>query len=161
MNFNKIYYDSIKFNIPLYCNKNNYRMNNNRFTISLHILTLLEQANGELLSSDFIAGSININPVLVRKEIINLRKHGFVQSKEGKGGGTTLAKNASTIALADVYLAVKEKSILGANKNQPNPLCKVGKQINQHLDDLFNDAENALINQLATQTLASFSSKFV
>ena len=136
-------------------------MNSSRFSISLHILTLLDQAKGALVSSDWIAGSININPVLVRKEIINLRKHGFVLSKEGKGGGSALAKNASDINLGDVYLAVKQKSILGESKNEPNPNCPVGKQINKHLDQLYNDAEEALIKRLSAQNLSDFSSKFI
>ncbi|WP_316802766.1 Rrf2 family transcriptional regulator [Pedobacter nototheniae] len=135
-------------------------MNSSRFSISLHILTLLDQAKGALVSSDWIAGSININAVLVRKEIINLRKHGFVQSKEGKGGGTALAKNAADINLGDVYLAVKQKSILGESKNEPNPNCPVGKQINKHLDQLYNDAESALIKSLSAQNLLDFSAKF-
>ena len=135
-------------------------MNNGRFSISLHILTLLDQAKGEVLTSDYIAGSININPVLVRKEIANLRKHGFVESKEGKGGGALLAKSAALINLGEVYRSVKHKSVLGESKNEPNPACRVGRQIGAHLEDLYSAAENALISNLATQTLADFSKKF-
>ncbi|RNL54516.1 Rrf2 family transcriptional regulator [Pedobacter jejuensis] len=135
-------------------------MSNSRFPISLHILTLLDEANGNVVSSEYLAGSININPVLVRKEIMNLRKHGFVGSKEGKGGGSFLAKDAKEINLAEVYNAVKTNTILGQSKNEPNPKCPVGKQINQHLNELYNDAENALINNLSKQTLADFALKF-
>ncbi|KQS37506.1 Rrf2 family transcriptional regulator [Pedobacter sp. Leaf194] len=135
-------------------------MNNSRFPVSLHILTLLHDAQGSLVSSDYLAGSININPVLVRKEIINLRKHGFVDSKEGKGGGSFLAKNAVDINLGDVYKAVKSSNILGQNKNEPNPNCPIGRQINEHLNTLYSEAENALIENLSTQTLADFTSKF-
>lgn len=135
-------------------------MNNSRFPISLHILTLLNDANGALVSSEYLAGSININPVLVRKEIINLRKHGFVDSKEGKGGGSFLAKNASDINLGEVYRAVKTNSVLGQSKNEPNPNCPIGKQINKHLKTLYSDAEYALIQNLSTQSLADFALKF-
>lgn len=135
-------------------------MNSSRFPVSLHILTLLEDANGEMVSSDFLAGSININPVLVRKEIMNLRKHGFVDSKEGKGGGSFLAKSAADINLGEVYKAVKNVSILGQSKNEPNPKCPIGRQINQHLDELYVDAEQALIDRLSKQTLAAFAAKF-
>ena len=57
---------------------------NGRFSISLHILTLLDAVKGVVVSSDYLAGSININPVLVRKEIVNLRKFGFVRVRKGK-----------------------------------------------------------------------------
>ncbi|MCX3263391.1 Rrf2 family transcriptional regulator [Pedobacter agri] len=135
-------------------------MNSSRFSISLHILTLLDDAKGMLVSSEYLAGSININPVLVRKEIMNLRKHGFVDSKEGKGGGSFLAKNASDINLGEVYKAVNNNNILGQSKNQPNPKCPIGKQINQHLNTLYSDAEKALIENLSNQTLADFALRF-
>ena len=135
-------------------------MNNGRFAISLHILTLLDKANGEVLSSDYIAGSININPVLVRKELSNLRNHGMVLSKEGKNGGSYLAKSAQNITLGEIYSSVRQNSLLGNLKNTPNPQCPVGKQINKHLDNLYVDTENALIRQLSAQTLADFSRKF-
>ncbi|TDQ07523.1 Rrf2 family transcriptional regulator [Pedobacter metabolipauper] len=136
-------------------------MNNSRFAISLHILTLLEKAKGELLSSEWIAGSININPVLVRKELGNLRSHGLVNSKEGKNGGSYLEKAADQISLAQVYHAVKQDHLLGVSKNTPNPLCQVGKQINMHLNTLYDSTEQTLISELSKQTLADFSSKFI
>ncbi|WP_113654827.1 Rrf2 family transcriptional regulator [Pedobacter namyangjuensis] len=135
-------------------------MNNGRFAIALHLLTLLDQAKGELLSSEYLAGSININPVLVRKELSSLRKHGFVQSKEGKNGGSTLAVSAKEITLAAVYNSVKQLSLLGHQKNTPNPKCPVGKDINKHLNNLYNDTEKILIDQLNKKTLADFSQQF-
>jgi DNA-binding IscR family transcriptional regulator len=135
-------------------------MNNGRFSISVHILTLLASARGEVLSSDFMAGSININPVLVRKELINLRDHHLVGSKEGKNGGAFLLKAPKDIRLSDVFEAVKESPLLGQAKNLPNPDCQIGKQINKHLDNLYTNAEKALIKQLKTITLQKFADQF-
>jgi Rrf2 family protein len=135
-------------------------MNNGRFAIALHILTLLDKAKGELLSSEYLAGSININPAMVRKELVSLRNHGFVESKEGKNGGSSLAKSASEITLGEVYQSVRQLSLLGHQKNTPNPKCPVGKDINEHLNNLYNDTELVLIEQLSKQSLADFSQKF-
>jgi Rrf2 family protein len=135
-------------------------MNSSRFSISIHILNLLARAGDELLSSDHIAGSVNINPVLVRKEISNLRNNGLIISKEGKNGGSILAKPAEKILLSDVYRAVRQSPLLGQNKNRPNPDCEVGRQINNHLDNLFLEAENAMISKLNQTTLADFSKQF-
>jgi len=135
-------------------------MNNGRFSIALHILVLLDKAKGELLSSEYLAGSININPAMVRKELISLRNHGFVQSKEGKNGGSSLAGSAKDITLGLVYESVRQSSFLGHQKNVPNPLCPVGREINTHLDNLYNDTEKVLIEQLSKQTLADFSQQF-
>lgn len=137
-------------------------MNNSRFSTSVHILTLLASAaKGEVLTSDYLAGSININPVLVRKELINLRKHGLVNSKEGKNGGVYLNKSAETIYLSDVYRAVQSAPLLGKAKNEPNPACPIGRQIGTHLENLYAGAEQALVRQLGTTTLQEFVNQFV
>ena len=134
-------------------------MNNGRFATALHILTLLEIKKDELLSSEFIANSINVNPAVVRKEIGNLRAHGFIESKEGKGGGYSLGKPASQIHLSDVYKSVNDSPLLGRS-NDPNPDCPIGKQINSHLNDLFSSAEDALLKQIGRITVKDFAKKF-
>jgi Rrf2 family protein len=136
-------------------------MNNARFQISVHILTLLAKADGEPMSSELIAASININPVLVRKEIAILRKAGMVQSKEGKNGGCFLAKNAQNILLSEVYKAVRQDAtVFGKSKNTPNPACPVGRQINQHIEGIFQIADDAILESLGKISLAEFSNQF-
>jgi Rrf2 family protein len=135
-------------------------MNNGRFAISVHILTLLADAEEEWISSEYLSGSININPVLVRKELSNLREHGLVISKEGKSGGNRLAKSPEQIFMSDVYKAVKQKDLLGKSINSPNPKCDVGKEINKHLDNLYEDAEQALLQSLSKKSLSDFHKQF-
>lgn len=135
-------------------------MTGSQFPIAIHILTLLATTDEEWLSSDYIAGSININPVLVRKEIRNLRKSRLVATKAGKTGGNRLARPASDIFISDVYVAVQPEQILGRLKNAPNPFCPVGRQINQQLEKLYRDAEKALIGNLGKITLKDFCNRF-
>ena len=73
------------------------------------------------MSSEYIAGSINVNPVVVRKEIKNLKALGYIQSKEGKGGGAKLATDAGNITLAAIYRSVSEDQ--KGKLNSPNPAC--------------------------------------
>lgn len=134
-------------------------MNNGRFATALHILTLLAQQPGEALTSEYMAGSINVNAVVVRKAVSSLKEHGFIQSKEGKGGGSILAKDPKEIRLSGIYQAVNQTPILGRT-NSPNPVCLVGKQINHHLQSLYSEAEEALIKKLSQTTLADFTGKF-
>jgi len=84
----------------------------------------------------------------------------LVESKEGKTGGFSLGKPSKQIRLSDIYTAVRQAPILGQTKNDPNPKCLVGKQINKHLDDLYADAEDALVKKLGKTTLAEFTSRF-
>jgi Rrf2 family protein len=133
---------------------------NGRFPIAVHILTLLSKAEGELLSSDYIAGSININPALARKEISNLRNNGLIESKEGKSGGYSLGKPANQISLADVYLLVRTQPLLGAAKNIPNPDCPIGKQINKNIDDLYADVDKTILKKLGSISIVDFCNRF-
>lgn len=134
-------------------------MNNVRFATSLHILTLLTTMKDEFLSSGFIAGSVNVNAAVIRKEMSNLRAHHLVESKEGKGGGSTLARPASQIRLSDIYEAVRQVPVLG-RANTPNPKCPVGKEVNKHLEELYTETDNYLIQKLSAMTLEEFAGKF-
>lgn len=130
---------------------------NTRFKIAIHILTLLNKAEGVLLSSDYIASSLNTNPALVRKEIGNLRNFGLITSKEGKGGGYALGKAAKQIRLSEIYQTVKPTA---GSKHEPNPDCPVGKQINRQIAQLYTSMDNAVIKKLEAITLAAFSKQF-
>ncbi|WP_306352991.1 RrF2 family transcriptional regulator [Flavobacterium sp. '19STA2R22 D10 B1'] len=131
-----------------------------KFAISTHILTLLAQTPNEYLASDYIAGSLNIHPVLVRKEISNLKKNHLVESKEGKNGGTKLIKSAKDITLEDIFKITFDKVTLGYSKNEPNPACPVGKQINNNLDHLYDDINQSISTHLKNISLAEFVEKF-
>ena len=62
-------------------------MNNTRFATAIHIMTILGSKPEEWQTSDWLAESININPVVVRKELSVLRDFGLVESRKGKDGG--------------------------------------------------------------------------
>jgi len=131
-----------------------------KFAITTHILTLLAKFPEEYLASDYIAGSLNIHPVLVRKEIANLKKNHLVESREGKYGGTKLLKSPEAISMEEIFNITFEKVNFGFSKNDPNPLCPVGKQINTNLTHLYDDINDSIISKLKTISLAEFSKKF-
>jgi DNA-binding IscR family transcriptional regulator len=131
-----------------------------KFAITLHILSLLSKYTDEFLSSEYIAQSLNINPVLVRKEICNLKKFDLVECKEGKNGGTKLLKPAEQITLEDIFRMTFEKVTLGYSKNEPNPACPVGKKINSNLESLYCDINKKISSQLSEISLLAFTSEF-
>jgi DNA-binding IscR family transcriptional regulator len=132
---------------------------NGRFSIAMNIMTLLCSEDRKL-SSEYMAGSINVNPVLIRKELSNLIKHHLIISQQGKNGGYALGKPATDLSLASIYNAVKPDTILGKAKNQPNPNCAVGKQINTHLNILDQEIEQNILNKLGDTSLAEFCKRF-
>ncbi|WP_027136751.1 Rrf2 family transcriptional regulator [Gaetbulibacter saemankumensis] len=135
-------------------------MNNTRFATALHILTLLADSEGEWVSSEWIAGSININPVVVRKELSVLNEAGLVISKKGKTGGNALAKSSAYITLDTIYLAVKNSEVLGKRNVKTNPKCPIGKTINEKLDGLFKSIDTMVNNELRGKTLENFVAEF-
>ena len=135
-------------------------MNNTRFATAVHIMTLLAKSPQEWLTSEWVAGSINVNPVIVRKEISVLREAGLIISRQGKVGGSQLAKNADDIKISDIYLAVKNTEVLGKKNNNPNPKCLVGKEINEHLQTLFSETDQLVIRFLGNKTLQEFMDNF-
>lgn len=135
-------------------------MNNTRFSTALHILTLLADSEENWVNSDWIAGSININAAMVRKELSTLQDAGFVIGRKGKEGGSRLSKPSREISLADIYMAVKNTEVLGKKNLNTNPQCLVGKQINQELEKLYADTDQLVINSLKGLTLENFAKKF-
>lgn len=133
-------------------------MNNVQFATSIHILTLLAITK-ESLSSAYIAGSINTDPSIVRRALRVLNANGLVTTREGKGGGTVLAKPADKLFLSDIYSAVIDTPLLG-RLNNPNPQCNTGRQINDRLRELYSEADEAVLRKFSKISLASFCKRF-
>ena len=135
-------------------------MNNTRFATAIHIMTLLAKSPQEWLTSEWMAGSININPAVVRKEISVLREAGLITSRQGKEGGSQLSRNADSITISEIYSAVKNSEVLGKKNNNPNPVCSVGREINNHLNDLFVETDQLVLKFLGNKSLKEFTDQF-
>ncbi len=124
-------------------------------------MTLLALYRDQWMNSVLIASSLNINPVLVRRELTLLKKGNLIESKEGKNGGVRLIKDPNTILLSDIFnLAKGEETVLSLSKNTPNPSCRVGKQINENLMLIMKTIDDSIINTLKLKTLEEFKNKF-
>ena len=126
-----------------------------RFTVALHILTLLASSPGEALTSEYIAGSVNTNSVVVRRLLAFLREAGIVSSQAGNRGGWALSVNPEKLTLRDVRRAVQEGSPFSMHSQLPNPKCPVGKNIQQALTPIYHRAERVMEDQLARTTIMS------
>ena len=125
-----------------------------RFTVAVHVLTLLAHEEGRALTSDYIAGSVNTNPVVIRRVLGLLAKAGLVSTAEGAGGGTTLAKPAEKITLADIFAAVEQGDFFVLPRNEPNPLCPVGRSVQTVLGDHLSRFQDALERDMRRVTIA-------
>ncbi|TDF98095.1 Rrf2 family transcriptional regulator [Paenibacillus piri] len=120
-----------------------------RFAVAIHILSLLEVNKAGTNTSEFIAGSVNTNPVVIRRITGMLSRAGFVEVKPGVAGAKLL-RPVSEITLLDIYQAVNvvEEDALFSVHDAPNPDCPVGRNIQASIMPLFSSAQKAMENVL-------------
>jgi len=127
-----------------------------RFTIAVHIFSCIDYFQDQYkITSDFLAGSVNANPVIIRKIMSQLRDAGLVNVARGTGG-ITLTRPAEEITLLDVFNAVdsiEDNQLFHFHEN-PNTNCPVGRNIHIALDDKLEDAQKALEDKLSSITIA-------
>ena len=127
--------------------------------MSVHILTVLAYKNGDHVSSDFLAASINTNPVIIRRLLLTLQQARLIETRKGAGLGSRLSRSPSRITLAEVYRAVNIPSPLSLPSRKPTGHCPVGHCITAVLQQVCDSAQTALEHQLARTTLASVLSE--
>lgn len=126
-----------------------------RFTLAVHIFACIDTFKDEYkVTSDFLAGSTNVNPVIVRKILGQLKAAGLVEVARGSGGAS-IPRPLSEITFLDIYRAVEciESGELFHFHDKPNPGCPVGKNIHNVLDDKLRRVQDAMEKELASITL--------
>lgn len=130
---------------------------NTRFAVAVHILTLIESQANQPTSSEWIAGSVNTNPALIRRLLSQLARAGLTRSRKGAGGGALLARSAHSITLAEVYRAISDDTGMLPIHPAPNPRCPIGRNIQRVLADRIHAAEEALHAELGRTTIADLA----
>lgn len=125
-----------------------------RFAVAIHILTLLEINKDGINTSEYLSGSVNTNPVVIRRIMGMLNKAGFVEVRPGVAG-TKLSRELSEITLLDIYRAVHvvEEDSLFAVHEKPNLQCPVGRNIQNTIEPIFSSAQRAMEQTLQAVTL--------
>ena len=125
-----------------------------QFSVAVHILILIEYGKDRLCTSEFIASSVNTNPVVIRRIMGKLKKAGLIEIKSGTGGAKLL-KVPKEISLFDVYQAgnvVTEGELFNIH-SKANGECPVGAKIQSVLEIFLNRAQEAMENVLKEVTL--------
>ncbi|MFS0780587.1 Rrf2 family transcriptional regulator [Bacillus sp. 1P06AnD] len=132
-------------------------MVNTRFSVAIHILALIASNPAQQMSSEFIAGSVNTNPVVIRRTSSLLKKAGLLSSRAGVTG-FKLSKEPSEITLLDIYEAVSSNEEFFSIHKGPNPNCEVGKNIQSTLHETFSKIDQTVKGKLAELTLVDILS---
>lgn len=124
-----------------------------RLPIAAHILLAIVEFDGrEKTTSTFLAGSVNVNPVIIRNTLRQLKAAGLINVKAGEGG-SSLAKEPKEITLLDVFDAVEKEEELFHFHENPNPECPVGKNVHAILDKRLFDIRKTMREKMKSITL--------
>ena len=128
-----------------------------RFTIATHMLIIIalkgKESKGQ--TSDFLAASVGVNPVIIRKTLSQLKKAELISVARGTGG-TEIVKELKDISLLDVYQAVEclgKTGQLFSFHDNPNPNCPVGAHIHDVLDQKLERIQQAMEAELGQTSL--------
>ena len=128
-----------------------------RFTMAVQVLTCIEVLKDEMpLNSETIAGSVGVNPVMVRNIFRMLKKADLINVQRGGNGGVSLAKPIDEISLLDVYKAVDsiEDGELFHFHENPSANCPVGRNIHNVMDSRLDEIQEAMEQKMASMKLS-------
>ena len=126
-----------------------------RFTMAIHMFACIDTFTDQKMTSDFMAGSIGTNPVIIRKLLQKLKAAGLIEVARGTGG-VVIKRPLDEITFLDVYRAVEctpDEELFHFHEN-PNAECPVGRNIHNVLDGRLKQIQDALENELARISLA-------
>lgn len=126
-----------------------------RFTLAVHILACIDTFKDEYkITSDFLASSTNVNPVIIRKILGQLKSAGLVEIARGSGGATVV-QPLDKINFLDIYNAVEcvDSGKLFHFHENPNVECPIGRNIHLIMDEKLDRVQCAMERELASITL--------
>lgn len=130
-----------------------------RLTVALHIFACIDAFQGQYkLTSEFLASSANVNPVVIRRLLQQLKAAGLLTVTRGSGG-CAVTRPMEEITVLDVYRAVEcvEQDTLFHIHENPNPQCPVGRNIRGVLDDKLSRVQRAMEAEMAAIPLSEIA----
>jgi Rrf2 family protein len=126
---------------------------NSRFAVAVHVLSLMAWSGEEPLKSEQVAESVNTNPVVIRRMLLELAEAGLVVSQTGSLGGSRLANDPTKTTLLDVYQALECGRVFSLHKQPPSRDCPVGVNIETVLSDVLLEVDSAVEQVLQNITI--------
>ena len=127
-----------------------------RFTIGTHVMIMIAlRGDKTKVTSDFLAESVGVNPVIIRKTLSQLKKAGLIHVARGTGGAA-LAKTVDEISLLEIQRAVECLGTTGqlfGFHDHPNPDCPIGHNIHDILDGKLAAIQIAMEKEMARTSL--------
>lgn len=134
-------------------------MYSSKVSVSVHILALTALTPDKPITSDWVAGSIQTNPSLVRRLVSLLKRAGLIQSST-RLGITGLGRPPEKISLLDIFRAVETEQQLFGIHSETNPGCPVGAKIEAILTETYATVQSDFERHLAGVHLSDILNLF-
>ncbi len=129
-----------------------------QFSIAIHVMAALAHYEG-FFTSEHLAGSVNANPIFVKRILVKLSKANLVDSAVGKSGGYALARSPESISLLDIFSAVDPPRTSAVHSYPVNTECIISSNIQDVMADVLSDIQEAVETELRQTTLADVVSR--
>lgn len=127
-----------------------------RYALRALVYLAREVDRVELVTADKISAEAAVPRRLLARVMAKLVRAGLVESSEGRGGGSRLARLPVEVTLRDAVEAVEGPFEITHCIMQQRP-CGEGRPCALH--DAWTEGQNAILSHLGARTLADFSSQ--
>lgn len=132
---------------------------NIQFSIAIHLMAALACGCDRDLTSADLARSVNTSPSFLRRILARLSKAGLVKTTTGKAGKCSLARDAHSISLLNIYRAVDAPRAFAIHNYSEQKACIVSCHIKSALDKALDKTQEAMEASLADISLAEIAAE--
>jgi Rrf2 family protein len=125
-----------------------------RFAFAVHVMAVLGLEKAECCPSSRLAQTVNTNPVVIRRLLIELQEAGLISTLRGPHGGALLKRQPEKVTLREIHHAVEQGNTFATHPNEPSAECPVGRKIGKVMERIQARANRAMARELEKITLA-------
>jgi Rrf2 family protein len=125
-----------------------------RFAFAVHVMAVLALEKANCCSSSRLARTVNTNPVVIRRLLIELQEAGLISTLRGPHGGALLKRKPEKVTLREIHHAVDHGNTFATHPKEPSTECPVGKKIAKVMQRIQDRTNLALARELEKMTLA-------
>jgi Rrf2 family protein len=119
-----------------------------RFSFAVHVMAVLATEQEGCCPSSRLAVTVNTNPVVIRRLLLDLYKAGLIKTQRGPQGGAVLSRSPERINLRQIQAAVDPQELFGMHPNRPSPDCPVGRRIEDVMGYIQRRATRSFTQEL-------------
>jgi len=124
-----------------------------RFSFAVHVMAVLAVERDECCPSSRLAETVNTNPVVIRRLLLELHNAGLIKTRRGPQGGAVLSRSPDRITLLQIQTAVDPHEHFGLHPNPPSSECPVGRRIEDVMGYIQKRAARSYAQELRKITL--------